>query len=463
MLKTQGEILVESLGGAETVTGSKHLLRTPELAVLIDCGLFQGLKELRLRNWAALPVNPAEIDVMVLTHAHLDHCGYIPLLVKHGFKGKIYMTPPTKELAQIILLDSAKIQEEDAEKANRGKYSKHDPAMPLYGVDDAQRCFKNFVTVDHDVYVKLSNNILFRFIRNGHILGSCFVDMDCFGKKIVFSGDIGRYNSGFLASPESIDEADFVFMESTYGDRLHDKKDPALQLAEAISNTLKHGGNVLIPAFAVGRAQEVMKILSELKESNQIPLNIPVYLDSPMAADATDILCRYPAWHKVPPAQIARMCEEITITRDYEQTRSIIEDHHPKIVIAASGMLTGGRVLEYLKYYGPKDRNAVLLMGYQAEGTRGRDLEEGKKEVKIHGKFFEVNARVVEISGLSAHGDQGEMLTWLHGFKTVPKKIFLIHGEMNAMTIFKQKIETDLHTEVQIMPPAEPVLLFKTP
>lgn len=462
MLKTPGEVSVESLGAAETVTGSKHLLRTPELSVLIDCGLFQGLKELRLRNWAKLPVDPSEIDVMVLTHAHLDHCGYIPLLVKQGFKGKIYMSPPTKELAQIILMDSAKIQEEDTEKANKGKYSKHEPALPLYTVEDTQKCFESFVAVDHDVTVTLSNNISFRFVRNGHILGSCFVNMHCFGKKIIFSGDIGRFNSGFLADPTYIHDADFVFLESTYGDRLHDKADISQQLDGAICSIIRAGGNVLIPAFAVGRAQEVMKIISELKESGKMPHNIPVYLDSPMAAKATDLLYRFPDWHIIPPAEIDAMEKDVIITREYNETETIIADHHPKIVIASSGMITGGRVLEYLKFYGPDSKNAILLMGYQAEGTRGRDLEDGKKEVKIHGKWIQVNAKVTNVSGLSAHGDQGEMLQWLHGFTTPPKKIFLIHGEVGSMTVFKEKIESEMHIDVQIMPPADPVQLFTT-
>ena len=461
MLRTQGEVVVESLGAAETVTGSKHLLRTPDLAVLVDCGLFQGQRELRERNWAKLPINPAEIDIMILTHAHLDHCGYIPALIDQGYKGKIYMTPPTKELAQLILLDSAKIQEEDAEKANRGKYSRHEPAMPLYTVDDARRCFERFITVDHDVPVKLSNNISFRFVRNGHILGSCLIDMDCFGKRIVFSGDIGRFNSGFLQDPTLIDQADFVFCESTYGDRLHDKRDVAEQLHEAISKTLQRGGNVLIPAFAVGRAQEIMKIISELKHANKLPMDTPVYLDSPMAADATDILSRYPDWHKVAPDEVVRMCKEVTIIREFAQTQETIGDHHPKIVIAASGMLTGGRVLEYFKFYAFNSNNSVLLMGYQADGTIGRDLEDGKTEVLVYGQHLQVKAEVIAISGLSAHGDQGELMQWLTGFKSKPQRIFLVHGELNAMTVFKAKIETDLKVAVHLNLPAELIQLFK--
>ena len=462
MIRTNNEVSVQSLGAAETLTGSKHLLRTPELAVLIDCGLFQGLKDLRLRNWAKLPVDPAEIDVMLLTHAHLDHCGYIPLLVKNGFKGKIYMSPPTFELAKIILLDSAKIQEEDAEKANRGKYSKHDPALPLYTVEDAQKSFEHFTVLDHNVPLQLSPNIAFQFIKNGHILGSCFIDMHCFGKKIVFSGDIGRFTSDYLAPPTYLKATDFLFMESTYGDRLHGTQNTATELASIVLDTYKHHGNVLIPAFAVGRAQELMKMLSDLKRTNDIPYNLPVYLDSPMGAEVTDLLSRFPDWHKLTKDECTHVYKDVIINREYQGTESIIKDKHPKVVIAASGMLTGGRVLEYMKFYAPQKNNSILLVGYQAEGTRGRDLQEGKTEVKIHGNFVQVSARVVEISGLSAHGDQGEMMQWLNAFEKKPQKILLIHGEVGSMEVFKQKIETDLKIETEIMPKTGEVLLFKT-
>lgn len=462
MLRTTNVISVQSLGAAETVTGSKHLLQTPELAVLIDCGLFQGLKELRLRNWAKLPVNPGEIDAMVLTHAHLDHCGYIPLLVKQGYKGKIYMSPPTLDLAKIILLDSAKIQEEDAEKANRGKYSKHTPALPLYTVKDAENSFASFIAIDHHTPVQLSKNISFQFIKNGHILGSCFVDMDCFGKKIIFTGDIGRFNSGVLAPPEFIKEADFVFMESTYGDRLHPTTDTSAELANAVMATLPNHGNLLIPAFAVGRAQELMKILSDLERDKRIPANTPIYLDSPMAADVTDLLQRFSSWHRIPHDECALMHKDIKINRDFHGTDAIIKEKTPKIVIAASGMLTGGRVLEYMKYYAPDKKNTILLAGYQAEGTRGRDLQQGKQEVKIHGKFVEVNARIMDISGLSAHADQGEMIKWLNGFSKKPGGIFLIHGELDAMKVFKPKLEETFKIPVTIMPKTGSVELFKT-
>jgi len=319
------------------------------------------------------------------------------------------------------------------------------------------------VTVDDLVTIKLSAHISFQFKRNGHILGSCFVDMDCYGKKIVFSGDIGRYRSDFFEAPTEITGADYVFMESTYGDRLHDQKSPAIQLAKAILDTYKRHGNILIPAFAVGRAQEVMKILSDLKRANQIPYSIPVYLDSPMAADATDILSRYPAWHKLSQSECANIYNDTEINREFKGTKTILADkHHSKIIIAASGMITGGRVLEYMKNYAPDKRNSILLIGFQAEGTRGRALAEGEKEVKIHGQLVSIKAKVIEISGLSAHGDQAEMLLWLKGFKKKPKKVFLIHGEADVMIKFKQKIKTDLNISTYVMPLNAAVQLFKT-
>ena len=396
-MKTKNEITLQSLGAAGTVTGSKHLLRTPELTVLVDCGLFQGLKELRLKNWDKLPVNPADIDVMILTHAHLDHCGYIPLFVKNGFKGKIYMSPPTKDLAQIILRDSAKIQEEDAANANHYGYAKHKPALPLYTIQDAEKAFNQFETIEHSVETSLSANIKFHFTKNGHILGSCFIDMNCFGKKIIFSGDIGRFNSDFLAPPSQISEADFLIMESTYGDRLHSNANPSEQLAKVIFDTQQEHGNVLIPSFAVGRAQELMHLLNELKKENKIARNIPIYLDSPMAANATDLLCKFMDWHKLSKDQCDSVCKDVIINREYQGTKKILADKHSKIVLSASGMITGGRVLEYMKHYAPDKNNTILLIGFQAEGTRGRALKEGAQEVKIHGKVIQVRAKVFKL------------------------------------------------------------------
>ena len=458
-MKTNSEIILQSLGAAETVTGSKHLLRTPELNILIDCGLFQGIKSLRVKNWEELPVHPEEIDVLLLTHAHLDHCGYIPLFVKKGFRGKIYMTPPTRDLVEIILYDSAKIQEEDAEKANREGYSKHKPAMPLYDTGDVDLAIQHFEVVEHSSEIKLSSHTSFQFRKNGHILGSACVELKCFDKTIVFSGDIGRYQSDFLLPPANMHKADYVIMESTYGDRLHEG-DPADQLAAVINEAVEHHGTILIPSFAVGRAQEIMHMLNKLKKKNKIPHWLVVFLDSPMAADATDILCRYPKWHKLKQEECMSVCKDVVINRDWHNTIDIIHKHGSKIVISASGMLTGGRVLEYMKHIAPHEKNIVLLIGYQAEGTRGRALQNKAHEVKIHGKYYPVNAKVMEISGLSAHADQSELIKWLKHFKQVPEKVFLVHGESSAQEALRIKIQDEFKIPVEIQKQNEEKVLF---
>lgn len=454
------KVTLTSIGAAGTVTGSKHLLKTPDLNILIDCGLFQGLKSLRLKNWDGFPFDVKTIDVLLLTHAHLDHCGYIPLLVKKGFRGRILMTEPTADLAEIILKDSAKIQEEDAQKANEGGYSKHKPAAPLYTVNDAEAAIAMFETVDHSVVTELSSHISFQFRKNGHILGSCCIELDCYGKHIIFSGDIGRYNSDFLLSPSSLQGADFVVMESTYGDRLHPTESPSEQLAKVINDTILNHGNVLIPSFAVGRAQEIMHLINELKLNGKIPASLPVYLDSPMAADATDLLCKYPKWHKLSHEQCMRVCKDIIINRDYHNTKRIISEKGSKVVISASGMLTGGRVLEYLKHYVSNPANTILLIGYQAEGTRGRALQNRAHEVKLHGKFYQIKAQVIEITGLSGHADQGELLQWLSTFQKLPEKIFLVHGEPSALDALRVKIEGELNIDAHIQREDEEIVMF---
>ncbi len=458
-MNQNNEIILQSLGAAETVTGSKHLLRTPELNILIDCGLFQGIKSLRMKNREELPVHPSEIDVLLLTHAHLDHCGYIPLFLKKGFRGKIYMTPPTRDLAEIILYDSAKIQEEDAERANREGFSKHKPALPLYKTEDVDFAIQHFEAVEHSSEIQLSLHISFQFRKNGHILGSACVQLECFEKTIVFSGDIGRYQSDFLLPPANMNKADYVIMESTYGDRLH-KGDPAEQLAAVINKAVDHHGTILIPSFAVGRAQEIMHIIDKLKKENKIPHWLPVFLDSPMAADATDILCRYPKWHKLKHEECMSVCKDVVINRDWHNTQNIITKHGSKIVISASGMLTSGRVLEYMKHIAPHENNIILLIGYQAGGTRGRALRNKAHEVKIHGKYYPVRARVVEISGLSAHADQSELIQWLKHFKHLPEKVFLVRGESSAQEALRVKIQDEFNIPVEIQKQNEEKVLF---
>ncbi len=455
-----GKVSLQCLGAAKTVTGSKHLLRTPELNILIDCGLFQGIKSLRLKNREPLPVDVSDIRILLLTHAHLDHTGYIPLLVKNGFKGKILMTPPTRDLTELILRDSAKIQEEDAERANRNGYSKHKPAMPLYTEQDVEEALNYFETHNDEEWLTLSKNIKFRYRKNGHILGSAFIEIECYGKKILFSGDFGRRISEILDPPSVIREADYLIMESTYGNRLHDPAPPEEHLARVINNTIHKQGNLLIPSFAVGRAQEVMLMINKLKEERKIP-DIPVYLDTPMGADATDILCRYTEWHKLSDHQCMDIWNNITINRESKRTIAIINQRGSKIIIAASGMLTGGRVLEYLEHYVGDKRNTILLAGYQAEGTRGRALEEGAHEIKMHGRYYPIKAEVEEITSLSAHGDQKEMLDWMKNIETKPKGIFLIHGESNALEAFRVKIKDEIQVEAVIPNQYEEIELFK--
>ncbi|WFB68283.1 MBL fold metallo-hydrolase [Chryseobacterium sp. WX] len=452
-------ITLKSLGGAETVTGSKHLLKTPELTILIDCGLFQGVKYLREQNWMPLNTDVSEIDAIILTHAHLDHCGYIPLIVKNGFKGKIYMSGPTKELTKLILLDSAKLQEEDAEKANRHHYTRHNPAKPLYTINDAERSFKQFYVIDENEEIRLSDHISCMFKPCGHIIGACSVKITCFGKIIVFSGDIGRNHSAVLAPPDFFSQADFLVMESTYGDRLHENKDLSDQLEYWINKTIKDRGNIIIPCFAVGRAQEIMYILQELKNENKIPVSIPVVLDSPMAALATEIMVRYSGYTLVDTQKWNDIIEKIYITKDYTETQEIIAEKKSKIIIAGSGMITGGRVLEYLKHYIGDSRNTVLIVGFQAEGTRGRALLNRSHELKMHGKFYEVRAHIAEITGLSAHADQSELIEWVKKYEIPPKQIMLVHGESSALEALRVKIQTDLQVPVKILKKDEEIIL----
>lgn len=453
-------VILESLGAAETVTGSKHLLKTPEINILIDCGLFQGIKALRERNW--LPIADAsQIDVVLLTHAHLDHCGYLPLLVKHGFKGKIYMSKPTIELAQLILLDSAKLQEEEAENANRHHYAKHHPAKPLYTVAEAKASFRYFVEVAENTVLTLSNNCSCTFKLAGHILGACSILVDCYGKKILFSGDIGKIHSEIMPTPNYFKHADYVVMESTYGDRLHGNVDTYKEIANCINQTIAHNGNVIIPSFAVGRAQELLYILYILKLKGHIPSHIPIILDSPMGAAATEISRRFANnYLKVEEKEWQQLLHKIKVNKEYRGTMHIVNDKQSKIIVAASGMLTGGRVLEYLKHDLGNANHTILMIGFQAEGTRGRALLNHAHELKIHGRFYPVKAKTVEIFGLSAHADQAELIIWLKQLNSRPKNVFLVHGEPCALEALRVKIKDELNIDVSIMKQHQQVILF---
>jgi len=431
---------VKFIGGAGTVTGSKTLVESNGIRILIDCGLFQGIKPLRELNWQPLPVLPSTIDFVLLTHGHLDHCGWLPKLVDQGFSGKIYCTGPTKEISKLILLDSAKIQEEDAKKANEEKYSKHEVAEPLYDVEKAKKVFPFFRVIKTDELISLDPSISAVFVNAGHIIGACSIELTLEGKTLVFSGDIGRDNDVLMFSPTKPKKADYVFLESTYGDRLHPNTDAELELEMYINNTIRGNGTVIIPSFAVERAQSIMYLLWKLKEKGSVP-DIPYIVDSPMGISAFEIFFSNREWHKLSLEECIAISKMFTMISDYQDTIDTIYDKQPKVVIAASGMVTGGRVLSYLEYYIGLPETTVIIVGYQAEGTRGRKLLEGAKEIKMHGKYYQVSAKILEIEGLSAHGDQKDLLNWLSALENKPEKVFLVHGENQPADELRIKIQ----------------------
>ena len=436
-------ITFTSLGGAGTVTGSKHLLESDGRRILVDCGLFQGLKKLREQNWDPFPIKPSSIDAVVLTHAHLDHSGYLPKLVKDGFRGPILASAATRDVAEIILRDSGHIQEKDAENANRYGYAKHKPALPLYGVHDAERAVERFSSTAFQQEVRLPGGATLMLRRAGHILGAATAEVTWNGTRILFSGDLGRYGDATMVDPEPVTEADYVVVESTYGDRLHDPHDPTQTLGDVIERTTARGGTVVIPTFAVGRAQSLLYHLWQLKEAGRIGL-VPIYMDSPMAINATDLLCAHLEDHRMPRDVCEAVCGIATYVRDVEASKKITVSPMPKVILAASGMATGGRVLHHIKAFGPDRRNTILFSGYQAAGTRGRSMVEGARDVKIHGQWVPINAEVATLPMLSAHADYEEILRWLSGIKRPPRKTFIVHGEPHASDALRVRIQDRL-------------------
>ena len=430
---------VKFLGGAGTVTGSKTLVESNGFRILIDCGQFQGIKPLRELNWEPLPVLPDTIDVVLLTHGHLDHCGWLPRLVNQGFKGKIYCTSPTAAIAKLILFDSAKIQEEEAELANKGKYSKHEIAEPLYTVEQVRQVLPLFRIIQINESISIEAEITATFTNAGHILGACSIALELENKTLVFSGDIGRDNDVLLFPPTKPKNADYVFLESTYGNRLHPDTDAKFELETYINNAVAKGGTIIIPSFAVERAQTVMYLLWQLKEEGKIP-NIPYVIDTPMGISVLEIFESNRKWHKIPEHELIAMCKMFSMITDYQETIDMIDNKQSKVIVAASGMITGGRVLSYLEKYIGLPETTVIIIGYQAEGTRGRKLLEGAKEIKIRGHYFPVAATIIEIQGLSAHGDQKDLLHWLSDLENKPTKVFLVHGENEAADELRIKV-----------------------
>ena len=431
---------IHFLGAAGTVTGSKFLLETPWMNILVDCGLFQGLKELRELNWKAFPFPPEKIDLILLTHGHLDHTGYLPKLIKEGFKNDILGTSPTLAIAEVILTDSAKIQQEDADRANEEHYSIHEPALPLYNEEDVAQTIKLFKSVRTEEWIEISEKVKIRFRKNGHILGSTFIELNLNGKIFVFSGDVGRKSDLLLEQPLQPQYADYLFLESTYGDRIHPQEDVNEILAKAINKTITNRGTLIIPSFAVERLQTLMYAIYRCYQENKIP-RIPVYIDSPMGNEVLKIFGRYMSWHKLNTEEFKKMKKFFRIITRYKDTWKTIEDPQPKVVIAGSGMVTGGRVLTYLRFYLEKPETTVILVGFQAEGTRGRQLQEGVPDIKIFGKYYPIKAEIKTINSLSAHADQPGLLQWLNELQNMPQQIFLVHGEKKAADVLRVKIK----------------------
>ena len=431
-------------GAAGTVTGSRYLLDTGEQKILVDCGLFQGYKPLRLRNWAPFPMAPGEIDAVVLTHAHLDHSGYLPLLVRNGFRGRIFCTHATRHLCKILLRDSGYLQEREAEYANRHGFSKHKPALPLYTQDDAERSLGHFTDIDFGLEHEIASGLTVKFRRAGHILGAATAEVCAGALRLLFSGDLGRPDSPTMLPPEKVAVADYLIVESTYGNRRHSDADPETALADAITRTSRRGGTLLIPSFAVGRAQDLLYLIGKLKATKQIPPALPVFLDSPMAVEASRIFHEHTEDHRLTPEECDRTFATATYVRDVEESKALNGNPVPKVIISASGMATGGRVLHHLKYLAPDPRNTILFAGFQAGGTRGATIVSGAETVKIHGDEVPIRAEVDNLEMLSAHADADEILAWLRGFEHAPKMAFITHGEPAAADALRKRIQDDL-------------------
>lgn len=435
---------IQFLGATKTVTGSKYLLKADQTQILVDCGLFQGYKQLRLRNWADLPVNPRNIDYVLLTHAHIDHSGYIPLLVKNGFRGKILCTEATLDLCEILLPDSGYLHEEEARYAMRKGYSKHHPPLPLYTREEAEKSLAYFKPIKVNELIYLSKNLSCSYYYAGHILGASLIQVKHFETSILFSGDLGRPHDQIMKPPVIPPKTDYMVIESTYGNRLHENTSPEVILEEIINRTVQRQGIVLIPSFAVGRAQKILYLIHQLKSKKSIP-NIPVYIDSPMATDATKLFLKHYKQHHLTEKQSKQVCKTADYIHSVEESKALHETTEPIIIISASGMATGGRILHHIKKFAPDKRNSIIFCGYQAGGTRGDRILRGEKEIKMFGEMIPINAEVAQLENTSAHVDYADMLKWLNKSPQAPRKIFITHGEIHAAQALKEKITEQFH------------------
>lgn len=451
---------LQFLGATGTVTGSKYLLEAGGERLMIDCGLFQGDKELRLRNWNPLPVPPASVEWLVLTHAHLDHLGYVPRLVKDGFRGQILGSPATVDLAKIVLPDSGHLQEEDAAFANKKGFSKHTPALPLYTYEEAVKSLEYFRAVDGLKAQELSSHFSLKFFFAGHILGARMVELTVQEngktKKLLFSGDLGRFPQLIIPEPAVPEDGfDYLLLESTYGDRLHPKEDIGARLASIVESTAAHGGTVVIPSFAVGRTQELLYLFRELIERNKLH-SLPIHVDSPMAIDVTHLYEKHEEDHDLELETLEAQGikpfspPDLHLDKTVDESKQLNEARYPMVIISASGMATGGRVVHHLERCLPDHRNTVLFVGFQAAGTRGRAIQSDAEAVKMYGHEVRVRAHLETIENLSAHADYGEILAWLPRFPKAPGRTFLVHGEPKASEALRQRIAEQLHWEVTV-------------
>lgn len=437
------------LGAADTVTGSRHLVDAAGVRILLDCGLFQGFKTLRERNWARFPVEPASIDAVVLSHAHLDHCGYLPAFVKQGFKGRVYASPATIDLCEVMLLDSAHLQEEDAKRANRAGSSRHAPALPLYTVADAKRALARLVPLAPGRSTTVGT-VRVSFTLAGHLLGACAVSLQAGATTLVFSGDVGRGNDILMPPPQRVARADVLLVESTYGDRLHPREDFQARLGAIIRATIRRGGSVLLPSFAVGRAQALLLVLQRLKDTGEIPHELPIFLDSPMAARATALYQRHAKLLRVKPREMATLCDGVTLVATAADSAKLVRSRWPCVIISASGMATGGRVLHHLRAMAPQPRHHIVFPGFQVGGTRGAKMVEGAREVKIFGEYVAIKAEVSHLQGISGHADADELMQWLRGFEAAPAQTYIVHGDPRAADTLRTRVQDELGWRVRV-------------
>lgn len=438
------------LGGAGTVTGSKYLVEAEGTRVLVDCGLFQGYKPLRLRNWSPLPVVPGQIHAVLLTHAHLDHSGYLPLLAREGFRGPVYATAGTRDLAAVLLPDSGHLQEEDAAYANRHGFSKHQPALPLYTRKDALDCLRLFRAQPMRRAFSPARGWKATFFGAGHILGAASLLLEVAGRRLLFSGDLGRKDDVLMNPPEDPPAADTLLIESTYGNREHPAESVLDELAPALQRVAARGGVAVVPVFAVGRAQLLLHAIATLKAQGRIPHGLPVFLDSPMAVASTGIFTQHPGEHRLSAHEVQALARAATMVETTEQSKALANRHGPMVILAASGMATGGRVLHHLARYAGDHRNMILLTGFQTPGTRGARIAAGEPSVRIHGQDVAIGAEVAQLRTASAHADAPQLMDWLRKLPQAPDQVYVVHGELGAADALRERIEHELHWRARV-------------